>query len=655
MNAIGRRRGARRVGRAVVVAGLVCAVALIPESGVAASARHVIPGSVPGWATGAARRGPADPTAPARFQIQMAGRDDAGLRAYARAVSDPRNPNFRHYLTPAAYHARFGATDAQLAAVRGWLLGAGLTIRSTTASAIEVTGSTAAAAAAFDTGLSTYAVGGRTFQAPDRPISIPARLGADVLTVTGLADRPAAPAPSLASDPDTITITPSPCSTYWGQNRATELPPVNGRVGAWEPCGYTPAQIRGAYGVTRSGLTGAGTTVAIVGAYNSPTMAADADHFARDYGLPTFTAGQYTAIEPPAYRHTTDGECGPLSQWAAQQAEDVEGLHTMAPAARIRYVASASCDDTDLLTALHEVVDARLADMVEGTWYWPFNSSVWSLPTADIAAFQRVFLQGAVEGIGFAFPTGDCGDLDPTNPNLVCVGGTGSTRKQVQYPASDPWVTAVGGTSIAIGASDQLLFETGEGTTLAHELDDGTGWVEPSVYTVMAGGGGVSEVFRQPFYQAPVVSRRLATGPSGQRMRVIPDVAMDADYFTSGRFGLTVDLGGGRTAYVDTAASGTGFAESLFVGMQADAQQAQHGIPLGFANPALYLRAGTFNDVRDRPFGPDDPPMMVVHNTDENRNAAGTLGHNTSLSATTGFDDVTGLGSPGLRYLRSYR
>jgi len=138
-------------------------------------------------------------------------------------------------------------------------------------------------------------------------------------------------------------------------------------------------------------------------------------------------------------------------------------------------------------------------------------------------------------------------------------------------------------------------------------------------------------------------------------MRVIPDVAMVGDYFTSGRFGLSWDIGGGQTIYVDTAASGTGFAEALFVGVQADAQQAQHGIPIGFANPALYLRAHLFTDVRDRPFGPDHPPMMVVHNTAENRNAAGTLGNDTTLSATPGYDDATGLGSPNLRYLRSYR
>jgi len=639
-----------------VLATAAATVTLAPAPAPAAAepARQVIAGVVPGWATQAARRAPVEATARLDTRVYLAGRDSAGLAAYARAVSDPHSPSYRKYLSPATYRARFGASPAQVDAVTGWLRSAGLDVRSATPDVVEAGGTAAAAERAFGASLSRYAVGSKLYQAPDGPVSAPAQVGSQVVAVTGLTELPAVPLAPPQPDPGAIVVSPSPCSTYWGQSPATGLPPVNGRTGAWEPCGYTPAQLRTAYGVDASGLSGKGSTVAIVGAYDAPTASADADRFARDYGLPTFTAGQYSEVTPAAYAHTTDGECGPLSQWAAQQAEDIEGLHTMAPGARIRYVASASCDDTDFLAALRRIVDGHLADLVEGTWYWPFDSSVWSLPTADIAAFEHIFVQGAVEGIGFYFPTGDCGDLDPANPNLVCVPGTGSTRKQVQYPASDPWVTAVGGTSIAVGANGKALFQTGEGTTLGHELDDGSGWVSPSVYQVMAGGGGVSNVFGQPFYQAGVVPRRLAAPAAGRPMRVIPDVAMDADYFTPGRFGMSFDLGGGQQAYVDTVASGTGYAESLFVGFQALAQQAQHGIPLGFANPGLYLRARALDDVVDRPFGPADPPMMVVHNTDEDRNAAATLGNNTTLSATAGYDDSTGLGSPGPSYLRSF-
>ena len=663
-----------RTMRSGLIAVAILATGLPANAATHGAQRHTLAGTKPGWATAAADREAADAQTTLSARVYLAGRDRDGLAAYARAVADPASPHYRHYLSPAAARARFGSTVDQVRAVTSWLGSAGLRTRAVNDDSIDVTGTVAAAAKAFGTGFDRYAVGGRTYRAPARDASVPARLAPDVLAVTGLDERPAIVRPTTAAmagqdtvqptvarerattNDDTIRILPDPCSTHWGEKMATALPPVNGGPGPWEPCGYTPGQIRGAYGVDRSGLSGRGVTVAVVGAYDSPTMRTDASHYATDYGLPQFTPGQYIEDLPPAFTHT-DGTCGPTSQWSAQQSINVDAIHTMAPAARIRYVASASCQVEDLIVALRKVVDQRSADLVAATWYWPFASAYGDLTSSIIQPFTRTFQLGAVEGIGFYFSTGDCADLDPANENLICEPATGSTRKQTEYPASDPWVTAVGGTSIAIGSHSDYLFETGEGTTLGHELPDASGWVTPSVYQVMGGGGGVSDYFDQPFYQRQAVPAKLAAGASGGPRRVVPDVAMVADYFTSGRYGQTLTLPDGESAYVDAAASGTGLATSLFVGVQADAQEAQHGIPLGFANPAIYRRArlGLFHDVVDRPFGADKPPTIIVHNTEEDANAAGTLGHDSGLVATRGFDDVTGLGSPTLGYLRSYR
>jgi subtilase family serine protease len=643
----------RRLAAAVTLA-VACACAALPPLAARAEVttpRVALAGTLPGWAVSSAAVGPADPQAPIDARLYLADRDQAALTAYAQAVASPGSGLYHRYLTPAQFATRFSPGGTELSAVTSWLDAAGLRTRELTPDSLAVDGTLAAATRAFGTSFKRYAVKGRIYQAPAAEATAPAAVVSDVLAVTGLDNGPGQQAAqSAATSP--IQVSPSPCAAYWGASLATSLPPVDNGPGTWEPCGYTPSQLRGAYGVAASGLTGRGVTVAIVGAYNAPTMVADANRYSRYYGLPALRHGQYSTALAPAFTNSAICES---SSWNEEQAMDVEAVHTMAAGARILYVAAASCLQPDLIAALEKIVDYRLADIVDATWFWPFYSTYGNLQPSVVAAFQQIFIRGAVEGIGFYFAAGDCSDLNPANQDLTCVPATGSTRTQTEFPAADPWVTAVGGTSLAVGAHSGYLFETSDGTTLAHELPDGKGWVTPSVYQVIGGGGGVSP-FPQPPYQRGVVPSLLATSAGGRPMRVVPDVAMDADYFTSGRFGFTTAVSATQTAYVDSQAAGTGFATSLFAGVQADAQQAQGGTPIGFANPALYARsqADAFHHIIDRPFGPAMPPQLVVHNVTENAYAVGTLG-NGALHATGGYSDATGLGSPGPVYLNSYR
>ena len=109
------------------------------------------------------------------------------------------------------------------------------------------------------------------------------------------------PADTLPPPPQNYFVAPD-CSQYYGQKLATQvpgtstaIPPVNGKAQPWTNCGYTPAQIRGAYHVGTSGETGKGVTVAVVDAYASPTMLADANQYAKVTGDKPFAAGQYNA------------------------------------------------------------------------------------------------------------------------------------------------------------------------------------------------------------------------------------------------------------------------------------------------------------------------------------------------------------------------
>ena len=108
---------------------------------------------------------------------------------------------------------------------------------------------------------------------------------------------------------------PEPCSDYFGQRKAHGVPDAFGGRNPLAVCGYTPEQLRNAYGVTGSGLGGAGVTVAIVDAYASPTMLSDANRYAGNRGEPLLSPSQYREITPSGYRHLTDGVCEDPAAW----------------------------------------------------------------------------------------------------------------------------------------------------------------------------------------------------------------------------------------------------------------------------------------------------------------------------------------------------
>jgi subtilase family serine protease len=229
-------------------------------------------------------------------------------------------------------------------------------------------------------------------------------------------------------------------------------------------------------------------------------------------------------------------------------------------------------------------------------------------------------------------------------------------------PASLPWVTAVGGTSLATDKNGDYRFETGWGTDTAKLAKDGRSWAKlPGTFTGGAGGGTSGRV-DEPFYQYNVVPSKLARARGG-RHRVVPDIAAVADSATGFLVGQTETWPDHTVRYGEYRIGGTSLATPVIAAIQALAQQARGGLPLGFANPALYARYGTpaFHDVTDTPLGAGTTLAMVRKDFHNSANAADgidttlrTMGHDSSLSAVTGFDNVTGLGTPAAKYLASY-
>ncbi|MGW2290705.1 S53 family peptidase [Streptomyces phaeochromogenes] len=605
--------------------------------------RDTLQGTKPLWATAQADKGATADASRVSARVYLAGRDAAGLSAYAKAVSDPSSASYGKYLSAGQAEARFGATKAQVAEVTAWLKSAGLTVTDTTRHYLSVTGEVADAEKAFGTQLHNYAKGKKTYRAPSKTASAPAGLNGAVLTVTGLDNAPhKANHSDTLPPPDAVFHNAGPFSSYYGSKTATTLPKAYGTKIPYAVKGYTGKQLRAAYGAGRA--TGKGVTVAITDAYASPTIAADAATYAAKHGDAAYGGGQLSQVLPTQYTRTE--ECG-AAGWYGEETLDVEAVHAVAPASNIVYVGAESCYDDDLLDSLGKIVDGHLADIVSNSW-----GDIEANQTPDLAAaYDQVFQLGAIEGIGFYFSSGDNGDE---------VAHTGT--KQVDTPANSAWVTAVGGTSLAVGKGDTYKWETGWGTLRATLSDDGKSWTDfPGAYTSGA-GGGTSATVKQPFYQRGVVPSALAKANGKQAMRTVPDISAIADPNTGFLVGQSQTFPDGTQKYDEYRIGGTSLASPVIAGIQALAQQQRGGHPIGFANPAIYDRYGSklYHDVTDRPTGRDLAVARVdfVNAFDASEGlltSVRSLGKDSSLKAVRGYDDVTGVGSPAPGYVTSYR
>ena len=138
--------------------------------------------------------------------------------------------------------------------------------------------------------------------------------------------------------------------------------------------------------------------------------------------------------------------------WYGEETLDVESVHGMAPDANVRFVAAASCQDSDLANADALIVDNDLASIVSNSYGEPASYATIN------ATFDLIFQVGALEGIGFFFSSGDSGYEGPGEDPI-------SPDDQVDYPTSSPYVTSVGGTSLAISKTNSYEWETSWGTS----------------------------------------------------------------------------------------------------------------------------------------------------------------------------------------------
>lgn len=400
---------------------------------------------------------------------------------------------------------------------------------------------------------------------------------------------------------------------------------------------YDPYQMRNAYNIApliAAGNTGAGKTIIILDAYQSPNIVAELNHMDTFYGLPGLNGlgnpndpslGTFTQIAPQGLTPFVPGD-PTMTGWAEEITLDVDWAHAIAPGANIVLDLSTDSSDAALQSALQYAVDHNMGDIVSQS----FGESDTCLDTATRNAWHSTYAQATAKGMTIFASSGDQGVEQPT-----CDGN--SWLKSTSAPASDPLVTGVGGTELH--AADYCL--TALGCNPAANPPFGTwlseiGWNEgppfgdfqPYFGSTLASGGGFSTVWSEPSYQQGTIH--------GGKQRAVPDVSYNAAVLHGVLTWLNIPgypIGTYRFG-------GTSAGSPQWAGITAIADQ-MAGHDLGFLNKALYHigqapphYAAGFHDITSG--------TNSAMEFDSGGNPVTFIGYD----AGAGWDPVTGLGSP---------
>jgi subtilase family serine protease len=393
---------------------------------------------------------------------------------------------------------------------------------------------------------------------------------------------------------------------------ATATPPTDAHCRAVTkmPC-YSPQEIRHAYGVDAllaHGDNGKGETIVIVDSYGSPTIASDLATFDKGYGLPA--PPSFKVVAPLGSKPWDPAKYKDEPNWAGETTLDVEWSHAMAPDAKIVLLTSPA-DETEGVQGMPQfnavenyALKHHLGNVWSQSWGATENTLFTKAGKKVFASFESTYAKAAKAGVTVLASTGDAGTAN------VNVAGKVYPFPTVNFPASSPLVTAVGGTS---------LMATTKGVYQSEKVWNSDGG---------ATGGGISQFFKEPSYQKslPAAMQKKLAGHRG-----IPDVSWNADPNTPVLIYMSAKVAGKAGYY---AIGGTSEGSPDWAGLVADLDQAE-GHSLGLLNSTVYAlgKAGSgFHDV-----------------TVGNNGLDGVKGY----SAGKGWDLATGWGSPNVTALIS--
>ncbi|HZU66362.1 MAG TPA: S53 family peptidase [Ktedonobacteraceae bacterium] len=330
------------------------------------------------------------------------------------------------------------------------------------------------------------------------------------------------------------------------------------------PC-YSPQEMRTAYDlnpILNAGYNGSGQTIIIIDSYGSPTIQSDLKTFDAGYGLPDPPSFQ---VLHPLGTKPWDPHDQTMVSWAYETSLDVEWAHAMAPGANIVLMTSPVAETQGVpgmpqfLKLEKYALKHKLGNIISQSWATTENTLFANKKGLKVLSdFENFYASAVKQNVTIFSSSGDSGVGNPDTHGQIYPFPT------VNYPASSPYVTAVGGTDLTADTQGNYQSEVG--------------W--------SGSGGGISQYFAEPDYEVSYLPPSIQSQLNNHRG--LPDISYNADPSTSiviyGSF-----LGTGTWYFI----GGTSEGSPQWAGIIADANQFA-GHPLGFLNPQLYaLGAGS--------------------------------------------------------------
>jgi subtilase family serine protease len=586
-------------------------------------------GTAPGIPPGARIIGREASSATLHITVALRSADPRGLRGLATRISTPGSAGFRDFLTPRQVQARFGPRRGAAAAVRAWLNRHHLSTRPTLGDGLllPAAGSVAGVEAAFRTTIERVRLSdGRTALLNRRPPRVPADLRRLVSAVIGLSTVHL-PGSALASGP-----VPGP--------RACRAPRTTRHV-------YTAAWLARAYKFNplyRQHDFGQHVTVALFEL---------ADYANRDIRAYT----RCYRVHPSIRRVRVDGGTTVAASGAGtlEVTADVEVVAAMAPRASVLvYEAPLAGGDQSIVDTYGAIAQQDRAQVVSSSWGG--CEPLTGAPVVRIEA--QLFQEMALEGQSMMAAAGDSGS-EGCLPDVKEIPARLAYSLQVGNPASQPFVTAVGGTTITRYGSPPVQSawnQTPAGMGFPAPFNGRHG--RPGKYPGnLVGSGGISRMWWMPSWQAAFVGGRHASGarcgaPRGTGCREVPDVSALAAIGAKGTRGYVIyGTAGAFKGQGWLTVGGTSLATPLWAALTALADRQAPGHRLGLLSPSLYRVARS------------DPRAFADVAAGNNDYLAGTgrRSHHACrfrgqrnqpcYRAARGYDMATGLGTPQAGYL----
>ena len=569
------------------------------------------------------------------LQFSMSAEQQAALDQLLTDQQNPASPRYHQWLTPAQFAAQFGLSSADLGKVKDWLGSQGFTVTGVANGGqfVRFTGTAAQAQTAFGTSIHTVSYNGETHYANVTNASIPAAIAAVVSGVAGLHDFRIKP--HIRANAVRPNFTSSVSGSHF-------LAP--GDVYA----------IYGMNGLLGSGINGTGVTIAVTGQVD--INPADITAFQTASGLST--ANVPTTVhenrDPGAAKScssATSNNCPSPNQDDLEESTiDVEWSSAMAPGATVLFVNGPDI----MLDAMTQAVDQNLAPIL--TTSYGACEAGWG--TTELNLLGAIFKQAAAQGQTVLSASADEGATD-------CDSGPSATQGlTVDFPASSPYVTGLGGTQFndgtGTGATQYWANSEGASTNGGSALSyiPEVVWSDVSLGSFGGTGGGASGYFTKPAWQ-------VGTGVPNDGSRDVPDISLNASdahdeflYCVNVAAGSSCTSGFRKSDTTLTVAGGTSFDSQIFGGMLALIEQ-KIGGRVGNANPVLYALANNstyyvpgatiatnsgvvFNDITS-----GDNKMPCTAASPNCPRAGGSTGY----GAANGYDQATGWGSVNLTNL----